>query len=291
MVLLLLILALAFAAVFLLGRWFFAGEVDERALKALGVETGPKVVKSVLLKWSRPFYLRLAPLTQKIEAAEWRRKRQRDIMSGGLGEEITVEELLAYKFFMAGVFVFLLLVFKSNASWWVWILAAALGFYYPDRWVRDRAKARSQEITRALPHVTDMLSLSVEAGLDFIAAIGKVAANSKPNALIDELNVMMGEMRMGATRADGLRNLAFRCNVTSLSSFAAILIQADRLGVSIGQVLRSQADKLRTDRFQRAEQLGAQASQKILFPLVMCIMPAVFIVIIGPLVLKYVFGF
>ncbi len=288
---LLVILALAFTAVFLLGRWFFAGEVDTQALKALGVETGPKVVKSPLLKWSRPLYLRLVPLTQRIEAAEWRRKRQRDIMAGGLGDEINVEELLAYKFFMALVFLFLLVVFKASASWWVYVLVALLGFYYPDRWVKDRAKARHREITRALPHVADMLALSVEAGLDFMAAISKVVSRSKPNALIEEMNIMLGEMRVGATRADGLRNLAYRCNVASLSSFVAILIQADRLGVSIGQVLRSQADKLRTERFQRAEQLGAQATQKIIFPLVMCIMPAVFIVIIGPLILKYVFGY
>ncbi len=288
--LLLIILLSAFVAVFWLLRWLMAEQPDKEAMKALGVETGPKVVRSLLLRWSRPVYLRLVPWTQKIKAPEWRRKRARDILSAGLRDEITVEELLAYKFFLCGAALLLLLIFRPGSSWWVWPLVAAMGFFFPDRWVRERAKARSKEITRALPQVADMLALSVEAGLDFMAAIARVVSKSRANALTEELGVMLGEMRMGATRADGLRNLAYRCNVVSLSSFVAILIQADRLGVSIGSVLRSQSDKLRTERFQNAERLGAQASQKILFPLILCIMPAVFIVIIGPLILKYVFG-
>lgn len=289
--LLALVLLLVFAAVFVLFRWLLAEEPDQEMLKALGVDTGPKEVRSLLLKWSRPWFLRLVPWTRRIKAPNWRRKRERDILSAGLRDEITVEELLAYKVFLGLVALGLLLLFKHDASWWAWPLVAALGFFFPDRWVQERAKLRTREITRALPQVADMLALSVEAGLDFMAAISRVVKRSPPNALIEELSVMLGEMRMGATRADGLRNLAWRCNVMSLSSFVAVLIQADRLGVSIASVLRSQSDKLRTERFQNAERLGAQATQKILFPLIMCIMPAVFIVIVGPLILKYVFGY
>lgn len=105
---------------------------------------------------------------------------------------------------------------------------------------------------------------------------------------------MLDEIKVGASRAEGLRHLAARCNVSAVTSFTALLIQADKLGASIGPVLRAQSDKLRTDRFQRAERAGAAAAQKILFPLVFFIIPAVFIVIFGPIVVQFItkgFGF
>lgn len=284
-------LACAFAAVFVLAMKFKASGAQEQALEALGVETKPRVARSLLLKWSRPCLVRLAPLTNRIPAANWRRVRQRDILAGGLAEEISVDELWAYKFFLAQVALVLLFMFNHNASWWAWPVAALLGFYFPDRWVRDRVALRQRQVIRALPQVADMLALSVEAGLDFMGALAKVVAKSRPNPLVEELGTMLREIQLGASRADGLRSLSWRCNVTSLSSFVAVLIQADRLGVSIGQVLRAQSDKLRSERFQQAERLGAQATQKILFPLILCIMPAVFIIILGPLALKYALGY
>jgi tight adherence protein C len=288
--LLILILALVFAAIFILLRQFTATKGEEVALAAVGEAAGPKIPRSLLQKLSRPAYLRLTPVTKNVKAPQWRRKKARAIVAAGMQAEISVEELLAYKFFLAIVALLLLALFNHQASWWAWPLATFLGFYFPDRWLRDRVRQRAHKITRALPHLVDMLALSVEAGLDFMAAIGKVVKKSPPSPLVDELSVMLGEIRMGASRADGLRNLAQRCDVASLSAFVAVLIQADRLGVSIGHVLRTQSDKMRTDRFQEAERQGAMASQKILFPLILCIMPAVFIVILGPLILKYVFG-
>lgn len=285
------ILACAFAAVFLLAMKFKSSGGQAEALEALGMDTKPRVARSVLLKWSRPFLTRLAPLTNRVPAADWRRRRQRDILAGGLAEEISLDELWAYKFFLALVALLLLFMFNHDASWWSWPVAGLIGFYFPDRWVRDRVALRQRQVVRALPQVADMLALSVEAGLDFMGALAKVVAKSRPNPLVDELGVMLREIQLGASRADGLRGLAWRCNVTSLSSFVAVLIQADRLGVSIGQVLRAQSDKLRSERFQQAERLGAQATQKILFPLILCIMPAVFIIILGPLVLKYALGY
>lgn len=288
--LLILILVLVFAACFILLRQITATKGEEVATEALGEDLGPKKPRSLLQKMSRPAYLRIIPLTKNIKVPDWRRKKARAIVAAGMGAEISVEELLAYKFFLAVLALLLLALFNHTASWWSWPVAALIGFYFPDRWLSERVKLRARQITRALPHLVDMLALSVEAGLDFMAAIGKVVKKSKPSPLVEEMSTMLGEVRMGASRADGLRNLAQRCNVTSLSTFVAVLVQADRLGVSIGNVLRAQSEKMRTDRFQEAERQGAMASQKILFPLILCIMPAVFIVILGPLILKYVFG-
>ena len=135
-----------------------------------------------------------------------------------------------------------------------------------------------------------MLALSVEAGLDFVAAVNKVVRKSRPGPLVHELGLVINEMRLGATRSDAFRNMAFRCDVRELSSFVSILVQADKLGVSIGKVLRAQSDKMRTERFQKAERMGAVASQKLLFPLILCIMPAIFIVFFGPLIVRFVTG-
>ena len=281
-----------FAAAFVFIRIFFAQEEEERARKALGLDEKPRVVKSALLKLSRPMYMRLLPFTSTIKADEWRRKRHRMLVAAGMTDEINVEEFLAYKFFLTMVAAILILCFtKGRISWYWWLAFLFLGFHFPDMWLKGRLKERQTQIIRALPNVVDMLALSVEAGMDFMGAIGRVVAKSKPGAMVEELGIMLNEMRMGATRHDALRALAYRCDVSSLSSFVSILVQADRLGVSIGKVLRAQSDKMRTERFQRAEQLGAQASQKIIFPLVMCIMPAVFIIIFGPMILRYGLGY
>ena len=101
---------------------------------------------------------------------------------------------------------------------------------------------------------------------------------------------MLGEIQLGASRQQALRNFSFRTDMPETRSFAALLIQADILGASVGPVLRAQSDLIRTQRFQRAERQGAYASQKILFPLILCIMPAVFVVIFGPIALNFIYG-
>jgi tight adherence protein C len=165
-----------------------------------------------------------------------------------------------------------------------------LGFQFPDTWLNGAVRERQDEIRRALPYTMDLLCLSVEAGLDFIAGLAKVCEKARASALVDELAFFLQEIQIGASRQQALRNLADRCTMPEMSSFSALLIQADILGASVGPVLRAQADLIRTQRFQRAERQGAYAAQKILFPLILCIMPAVFIVIFGPIVLNMIFG-
>ena len=124
----------------------------------------------------------------------------------------------------------------------------------------------------------------------FIAGVHKVCEKAKAGPLVDELAFMLREIQVGTSRQQALRNLARRTEMAELRSFSALLIQADILGASIGPVLRAQSDLIRTQRFQAAERAGAYAATKILFPLILFIMPAVFIVIFGPIVLNFVFG-
>lgn len=284
------ILILAFLSAFALFRQLFPNTAEDQARQSLGIDGKPRVVRSVLLKWSRPFFLRLMPLVMWAMPQSWAAKRKKELIAGDLLEEVTVEELWAYKFFMVLLALFLVRVFAGHPAWWFWVAASLAGFLFPEWWLRERVKRRKEEIRRALPHTVDMLALSVEAGLDFMQAIARLVTRTKANALVNELSRVLSDVRFGASRSDALRNMSQRCDIIELSSFVAILVQADNLGVSVGSILKSQSERMVTERFQKAERLGAQASQKILFPLVFCIMPAVFIVILGPLIIKYAFG-
>ena len=149
---------------------------------------------------------------------------------------------------------------------------------------------RSGAIERALPGVLDWLALSVEAGEGFAQALARIAAQLAPGPLCDELACLDAGIRMGATRRDALAAMARRAQVPAISSLAALLIQADLLGTGIGPVLRVSAERLRLERFARAERAGVVAAQKALVPLVFCIMPATFVVVFGPLVVRVATG-
>jgi len=159
-----------------------------------------------------------------------------------------------------------------------------VGFRFPDFMLRSKAKTRSEEVTYALPDAIDLLTICVEAGLGLDSAIGRVAQeeeNSSP-ILAFEFNRVTKDVLAGVSRADAFRNLVKRNASPELKSFTGLLIQSDRLGTSIAQALKVYSDVLRTKRRQRAEQLAAQAGVKMSIPLVLFILPATFIIILGP---------
>ncbi len=157
---------------------------------------------------------------------------------------------------------------------------------YPRMWLKQAVALRHKVIVRALPFVIDLLTLSVEAGLDFMAATRSIIARRKPDALGEELSRVLMEIQLGSTRRDALKHMADRINQQDIQSLVTALAQADELGVSIGAILRIQSDQIRTRRFVRAEKLANEAPVKMLFPLVAFIFPAVFLVLLGPIVLQ-----
>jgi tight adherence protein C len=169
------------------------------------------------------------------------------------------------------------------------LLAIAFSFL-PDFLLKDMVARRQRAIVRALPFSVDLLTLVVEAGLDFSQGLQRVVERGPAGPLADELSLMLREIRLGTTRSDALRSLAERCGVPEVSSFSSVLIQADRLGASIGTVLRAQSDLMRAERFQRAEKAGARASSIVLVPLVLFILPAALLVIVGPVILRFIYG-
>lgn len=167
---------------------------------------------------------------------------------------------------------------------------AVAGARLPMVWLVMLGGRRQASLQRTLPDVLDMLSVSVEAGLGFDGAMQKVAEKF-PEPTAGEFREFLREVRVGRPRAEALRRLAERSGVADLQSFAAAIIQADQLGVSIARVLRSQAAAMRQKRKQRAEERAMQLPIKLLFPLILFIFPTLFIIILGPVVMQFVSGF
>ena len=170
------------------------------------------------------------------------------------------------------------------------LLLGALGvawfYFYPLVWLRGVLKRRHLEIVRALPFTLDLLTLSVEAGMDFMSALQRSCERRKLDALNEELIRMTHEIQVGTPRRVALRNMAKRVRQPDLKGVVHALVQADELGVSIGAILRIQSDQLRSRRFDRAEKLANEAPVKMLGPLLLCIFPAVFIILLGPVLMQ-----
>ena len=161
-------------------------------------------------------------------------------------------------------------------------------YIYPQNWLRKAVAGRHNRIRRSLPFVLDLLTLSVEAGLDFMTALQRNVERGEVDELGEELLRVIREIQLGATRREALRAMSRRVDFSDLRSVINALVQADELGVSIGAILRIQADQVRQRRFERAERLAHQAPVKMLFPLMAFIFPAVFLILLGPVVYRLI---
>lgn len=167
---------------------------------------------------------------------------------------------------------------------------ALLGAAMPLISLRDKVRARAQALVRALPYALDLLTLSVEAGLDFSSALAKVVEKGRKGPLADELSRVLRELKLGKTREEALRNLAARVELPAVGSVVRALVQADRMGTPLGTVLRILCTQMRAERTQRAEKLANEAPIKLLFPLICFIFPTVFLILFGPIVYQIFLG-
>ncbi|MGW6937212.1 type II secretion system F family protein [Lentzea sp. NPDC054927] len=227
--------------------------------------------------WLRSIALRLSP-------AGIAHTLQRRLDLAGNPPTWTPDRILAAKglSLLLGATLGALLGFRSPAWLLTGLLAgAAFGFFLPDLLLLNAGQKRQTHIRRALPDALDMLTVCVEAGLGFDAALAQVARNTT-GPLAQECARVLQEMQIGKSRNEALRALTDRTTVTELRAFVSALAQAGELGVPIASVLREQAREMRLRRRQRAEEQAQKVPVKILFPLITCLFPAMFVVIIGP---------
>lgn len=231
--------------------------------------------------------------------------RSRDLLSSQLASAgfeglLTAEEILALRAMLPifpGAFVIMLAGLLATASVNIFLQRLGLALcvvaplwlnIQPTMWLRSALQQRHNSMRRSMPFVLDLLTLSVEAGMDFMTAIQRSVERARIDALAEELIRVIREIQLGKTRREALRDMSRRVNMSDLRTVVNALVQADELGVSIGSILRIQADQIRQRRFERAERLANQAPVKMLGPLLLCIFPAVFLILLGPILNRLV---
>jgi tight adherence protein C len=192
---------------------------------------------------------------------------------------------------IGGAVIFFLLSLVFGAGFlgiilWI-VIGAVIGFWVPFFVVFDLGQRRQDQIRREVPDAIDLITLSVEAGLGFDAAISQVA-HTMPGPLARELSRVLSEMQMGARRADALRALGARTRVVELRTIATSIVQASELGVPISTVLREQSKEMRIKRRMNAEERANKVGVKIIFPLILCLLPALFLVVLGPGIVRII---
>ncbi|WP_375772783.1 type II secretion system F family protein [Archangium gephyra] len=235
---------------------------------------------------------KLGALNRRLMWPGYETKMRKKLIKAGEPNALKPEDIMALQEISAVVGLLAgLVLFNAVNENLAWSLVIALfGMYYPLIWVNDQVKKRHLQISRALPYSLDLLTLSVEAGLDFTGALAKVVEKGKSGPLREELQIVLKQLKMGKTREEALKAMILRVDLPALTTFVTALIQADKMGTSLGKVLRIQSTQLRIDRTQRAEKLAGEAPVKMLFPLIACIFPTVFMVLFGPIVFQFMFG-
>jgi tight adherence protein C len=256
------------------------------------------------LELEQPFYERvMRPLIQRLARVGRRRqeggmiarvdaKLERAGYPGGLrgADWIGVKLLALIGFAILGLLLGLLLTGGQFVMAVLFALVGAgIGYMAPEFWLGRKMRARSTAMMLQLPDALDLLTISVEAGLGFDAALAKVVEKME-GPLVDEFRQALAEVRMGRSRREALRDVANRADSQPISNFIGAIVQAEQLGVPIAKVLQIQSNQLRIERRQRAEEAAAKAPVKMLFPMVGCIFPTIFIVILGPAIVTVMGG-
>jgi tight adherence protein C len=241
----------------------------------------------------RPLAARLSGAVARVTSQSFSERTEKRLALAGHPGNLRVADWLGIKAIAAVVgagilfVVFGLLGGQLTLGLMLGVVGLLAGYTLPEFWLGSRVRARQHKILLMIPDALDLLTISVRAGLGFDGALGKVVEKLK-GPLTDEFRRALAEIRVGKTRREALRDIVPRTEVPALTNFIGAIIQAEQLGVSISKVLQVQSEQLRIERRQRAEEQAAKAPIKMLFPLVGCIFPSLFIVILGPAIILIV---
>jgi tight adherence protein C len=244
----------------------------------------------------RPLAARMSGSVARVTSASFSERTEKNLALAGNPGDLRVNDWLGIKAIGAvvgGIIFFLLFVVVGViklpflVAMLMTVVGVLLGYTVPEFWLGRKVKKRQKLILLMIPDALDLLTISVRAGLGFDAALGRVV-DKLQGPLTDEFRRALAEVRVGKARRDALRDIVPRTEVAPLTNFIGAIIQAEQLGVSISKVLQVQSEQLRIERRQRAEEQAAKAPIKMLFPLVGCIFPSLFIVILGPAIILIV---
>lgn len=257
----------------------------------------PAKSKNGIINFSRPlvhqFTLQHA---LKIKNEAYRKKIRRHIKVSGLSAELNEDEFIGLQILWGGMFPVFMAVMNFAMELGlhplVLVVMIPAGFYLPVLHAEAMRKQRITSIRGDLPFYIDLLALSVEAGLDFFAAIQKLVdkAEGTKSVLAQELATVLTDVKIGSSKSQALKEMASRIDMPEMTSFVAVLIDSEASGAPISKVLKDQSVQMRLERFVRAEKAGAKASQGILIPLMIFIVPAVFIMVFGPVAISFMSG-
>jgi tight adherence protein C len=242
-----------------------------------------------------PLQAKATAIGRRISGADTAERVRRKLDLAGNPAGWTVDRVLSGKVIGAVVgllvgIVFSLMLGSPVVKVLVIVGVAVAGFFAPNFYLYQRAYERAEKLQRELPDAIDLLTISVESGLGFDAAVQQVARNTE-GPLSEEFSRVLREMQIGQGRADALRAMGERTNVDDVRSFVGSMVQADSFGIPIAQVLRVQSAEMRVKRRQRAEEKAQQVPVKITIPLIFCILPTLFIAVMGPAVLSIMDSF
>lgn len=299
---------LIFASIFLfisiiLGVYALAPQRSEKGDYVPIIHRGTLGSKREELKEKYPLYRTILPfityfaaIISRFKFDRYRVNIRKRLLAAGNPGAFTPDEFIALRIVLGiaapviAFFLVTLLFGSTNGMPMVMIISAGLGAFWPTIWLGDIINKRVKLINRALPYTLDLMTLSIEAGLDFVSSVERIVMKKKHRGpLSEEFFQMLQELKMGKTRRESLRDMAKRVNIDNLTSVVSAMIQADQLGTSLGPILRIQSEMLRLRRSQRAEKLAMEAPVKMLFPLLF-IFTAVFLLLFGPVIVKFLRG-
>jgi len=222
--------------------------------------------------------------------SSWLEKAHKRLQETGVGYMLTAEQYYAVRVFST-IIAFALTLFCLHAldhsSPMLLAGITLLGNFYPQIWLRDVRNRREKEILKALPVYLEFITLAVEAGLNLTGAIKQAMDKGPAGALRNEFQMVTRDLRAGVPRSDALRRMENRLNMKAITSFVGTVIQAEKMGASVGAALRIQSQQRRIERFQRAEKLALEAPVKLILPLIAFIFPVTFIVLAYPIIVKF----
>jgi tight adherence protein C len=240
----------------------------------------------IIFKMLLPFASNMNPIVKNPVFDNMRYNSNKMILMAGYDQTITCNQFIAVRLLLVILSILVLIGGSLVGKPLIAIMLAMCLAIYPPVWLKAVIKKRHLEIMKSLPNVLDLLTLSVEAGKDFLTALRDILGRRKMDALGEELSRALQEIQLGKQRQEALRDLSQRVQQPDFSSVINAVIQAEELGVSIGQLLKVQGDQLRSKRFSRAEKLANEAPVKILFPVIVFIFPPVIVILMGPIVMQ-----